>query len=279
MSLPVVLLALQVAAAPVPALSWAEQSYLDARNAANDRVSIGGMKTHDEEKRVIAELTARLRGIIGPIPLAGIDGLGRAAYEGFEGGFEGPGSTDRADGLVFNWRGSVLFVTTRALFARAAAAYLPSPDLTVDEYLFCNTVFQEAPLYLMFAEIPVRHGSSTELARASVGTATEDFGPWPPNTLVVQVVRGDRVYMVGTRLNPGFEQVPNCEAKWNPRGEQVPYDMERVSFNAYRRCVGAVITPSPLFAAVVRRAQAIVDALEGNEPPQLPAGRPAGEPK
>lgn len=164
MSLASVVLALQVAAAPAPALSAAEQRYLDARNAANARFANSDPGTDDEQNRVLAELTAQLRATVGPVALSGIDGPGEAAY----GGFWGVGSTEMADGLCFTWRGSHLFVTTRALFARTAAATRPARDRTVDEALYTATAFTDAA-YSTFAEVPVGHGSSVELARASVG--------------------------------------------------------------------------------------------------------------
>jgi hypothetical protein len=254
MPLVIIALALQVAAAPVPKLSAAEQRYLAARDAANSRFA-NSDEADDEQSRVLAELTAQLRAIVGPVRLSGIDGPGKAAYDAFS----GIGSTEMADGLCFTWRGSGLFVTTRALFARTAAATWPARDPT--EALFSVTVFGDAA-YSKFAEISVRHGSSVELARASVGLVAQDIGAWPPNTLVVQVVRGDRVYMVGTDLTPRLEQVPSCAAKCGSCGDQAAFD-------AYRRCVGSVLPTRPSFAGVVRRAQAIVDALQADEPPRL----------
>lgn len=266
MSLPVAVLAIQVAAAAVPALSASEQRYLDARIAANARFA-NADPADIEPNRVLIQLTSRLREIIGPVSLAGIDGPGKAAYDGFE----GVGSTEMADGLSFDWQGSHLFVTTRALFARTAAATRPTPDRTVDEALLTFTVFTDAA-YMAFADVPVRHGSSIELARASVGLVAQDIGAWPPDTLVVQVLRGDRVYMVGTSLSPRLEQVPTCEAKCGRCRDQAAFD-------AYRRCVGAVLPTRPSFAAVVRRAQAMVDALQAEEPPRLTPERQQSTPK
>jgi hypothetical protein len=259
-----ILLALQVAAAPAPALSASELRYLDARTAANARFA-SAAPADSESDRVLTQLTSQLREVIGPVSLAGAVGPGEAAY----GGFEGVGSTEMADGLVFDWRGSRLFVTTRALFARTAGATRPAAGRTVDEALFTYTVFTDAA-YMAFAEVPVRHGSSIELARASVGLVAQDIGAWPPDTLVVQVFRGARVYMVGTRLSPPLEQVATCKTKCGHCGDQPAFD-------AYRRCVGAVLPTRPSFAAVVRRAQAIVDALQADEPPQLPPMRREGE--
>jgi len=212
-----------------------------------------------EQGRALAELAGQLRAIVGPVRLAGIEGPGEPAYDGFW----GVGSTEMADGLRFKWRGSSLFVTTRALFARTAAATQPLHGRTVDDVLVSSTAIGDAA-YTTFCEVPVRHGPSALLSRASVGLVAQDIGPWPPKTLVVQVERGGRVYVVSTDLSPGLEQVAACEAKWDHRREDAAFD-------AYRRCVGAVLPTRPSFAAVVHRAQAIVDALQADDPARLPA--------
>ncbi|WP_242394416.1 hypothetical protein [Anaeromyxobacter oryzisoli] len=261
MSLALVLFALHVAAAPAPALSASERRYLDARAAANARFADADTESPDEGDRARAELAAQLRTIVGPVRLAGIEGPGEPAYEGFW----GVGSQEMADGLSFKWRGSNLFVTTPALFARTAVTTQPIDDQTVDEILVSRTVIVDAA-YTTFTAVPVRHGPSTLLARASVGLVAQDIGPWPPKTLVVHVERGGRVYVVGTDLSPGLEQVAACKAKWDPR-------MREAAFARYRRCVGAVLPTRPSFAAVIRRAQAIVDALQADDPPGLAAER------
>ncbi|BDG01550.1 hypothetical protein [Anaeromyxobacter oryzae] len=248
------LLALHVAAFPAPSAS--EQRYLDARAAANIRCADGGMEKDQDRAR--AELASQLRAIIGPVRLAGIQGPGAPAYDGFW----GVGSTEMADGLLFKWQSSTLFVTTRALFAHTVATTKSFDYRTVDEVLVSATVIGDAA-YTSFTEVPVRHGPSTQRARASVGLVAQDIGPWPPATLVVQVERGNRIYVVSTDLSPGLEQITACEAKWGPRREDAAFD-------AYRRCVGAALPTRPSFAAVVRRAQAIVDALQQDDPPGSP---------
>lgn len=261
MSLAVVLLALQVAAAParvppaprqapLPPLSADEQSYLQARAAAAAQFGQGAGPA-DQEERALRDLAARLRAIVGPVRLPGLVDRGRTAYQGFY----GLGSSDKADGLFFLWRDARVFVTTRGLWQRTVAAARPVAGGTVDEALAFATVSSDTG-YLRFAEAPVRHGPSTRVARATVGLFAQALGAWPPRDLVVTVEQGDRIYVVATELDPASPQVPACEARWNESPQQDP------DFAIYRRCVGAALPSTPGFADAVRQAQAIVDALE-----------------
>src|ERR1700694_1295704 len=97
MALPLVLLALHLAAEP--ALTASEQRYLDARAAANARFADGNMESYQD--RALAELAGQLRAIVGPVRLAGIQGPGEPAYDGFW----GVGSTEMGGGFRFNCRG------------------------------------------------------------------------------------------------------------------------------------------------------------------------------
>jgi hypothetical protein len=261
MSLTVALVALQLAAAParvppaprqapLPPLSADEQSYLQARAAATAQFGQGAGPA-DQEERALRDLAARLRAIVGPVRLPGLVDRGRTAYQGFW----GVGST-AADGLFFLWRDARVFVTTRGLWQRAVAAARPVPGGTVDEALAFATVSSDAA-YGAYAEVPVQHGPSTRVARATVGIFAQSLGAWPPRDLVVTVERGERVYVIASELDPALPQVPACEARWN----EGRHDDEK-AFAAYRRCVGAALTSSAEFAAAVRQAQAIVDALE-----------------
>jgi hypothetical protein len=261
MSLTVALLALQLAAAParvapaprqapLPPLSADEQSYLPARAAAAALFGQGAGPA-DQEERALRDLAARLRAIVGPVRLPGLVDRGRTAYQGFS----GLGSSEKADGLFFLWREARVFVTTRGLWQRAVAAARPGPGATVDEALAFATVSLDTA-YGAYAEVPVRHGPSTRTARATVGIFAQAIGAWPPRDLLVSVERGERVYLIASELDPALAQVPACEARWN-EGRQQEQD-----FAAYRRCVGAALPSTADFAAVVRQAQALVDALE-----------------
>ncbi len=219
----------------------------------------------------MGDLEARLREIVGPVRLPGLASPGKLAYEGFW----GVGSTPVvADGMVFDWSGNTLFVTTRALYMRAVGALRVRSD---EDDMVSRTVLGGHVAFVTFANLPVRKGGSTKRVRAVVGVAFQAYGPWPPNYLVVQVERGERVSVVGASLEPPLEQVDDCEARFNADMSKIPHGanedrlQDRV-YDTYRRCIGSALPSRPSFAAVLGRAQAIVDQLEAGDAEGPPTG-------
>jgi hypothetical protein len=266
--------ALLMAATPAPKLSAMEQRYIEVRDAATARFA-KGEGPGAAERQAMDGLEAQLGAIVGPVRASGLTGPGKLAYEGFW----GVGSTPAvADGVVFSWRSDTLFVTTRALYTRSAAAAHSNGVRPADE-MISRTVIGGHAAYVTFADLPVRKGASTERVRATVGVATQDDGPWPPNYLVVQLERGERVFVVGASLKPPLEQVAECEHQFNADWRKIASgtgDTERLRagvYGNYRRCVGATLPSRPSFTAALARAQAIVDQLEAGDGAGPPAGR------
>lgn len=266
--------ALVLVASPTPRLSANEQRYIEARDAATTRF-VKGEGPWDAEQRVTDDLRARLREIVGPVRVPGLTGPGTLAYAGFW----GVGSTPiMADGMVFDWNDDRLFVTTRALYTRWVRTLRNVDPRSLGDEVVARTVFGGDVAFATFAELPVRMGASTRRGRAVVGLAGQAYGSWPPNCLIVQVERGDRVFVVSASLDPPMEQVAACEARFKadeskiPRGE-AGHGLEERAFDAYRRCVGPKLPTRPSHAAVLGRAQAIVDRLEAGDGGGAPAGR------
>jgi hypothetical protein len=259
---------LLMAASPAPKLSTMEQRYVEARDAATARYSKGPMAG---DEQAMGGLEVQLREIVGPVRLPGLASPGKLAYDGFW----GVGSI-QADGLVFDWSGNTLFVTTRGLYMRAVGALRPTKDPSVEDEMVSRTIMVDVA-FVTFADLPVRKVGSTKRVRAVVGSAAQAYGPWPPNSLIVQVERGERVFVVCAELKPPLEQVDDCEATFNAAMKKFTGrdrgDMERLQFNAYRRCAGSALPSRPSFAAVLGRAQAIVDQLEAGDAEGSPTGR------
>lgn len=247
-----------------------EQRYVEGRDAATARYSKGPMAG---DEQAMAGLEAQLREIIGPVRLPGLAGPGKLAYDGFW----GVGSI-QADGLVFDWSGNTLFVTTRGLYMRAVGALRPTKDPSVEDEMVSRTIMVDVA-FVTFADLPVRKVGSTKRVRAVVGVATQAYGPWPPNSLIVQVERGERAFVVYSELKPPLEQVAHCESKFNADWRKIASgasDTERLQagvYDTYRRCVGETLPSRPSFTAALARAQAIVDQLEASDGASSPAGR------
>lgn len=248
-----------LAASPPPALSAQEQRYVEARAAA--AVRFGQPSTDGQaEAKALADLRSRLHAIVGQVRLPGLDGgEGRLAYDGFW----GVCSTEMEDGLTFEWGKATLFVTSRALHLRALA--MPSPG-AADEPMVFGTVICDAA-FGVFTEVPVSHHAPTRRARAVLGLGYQDYTSSPPDTLVVEVEREGRIYVVAA-TPAALEPVRECAVRFDADWKKVPNDAadkdrrEAQVFKAYRECAAPVIASRPAFAAVVRQAQGIVDRLE-----------------
>jgi hypothetical protein len=272
---PALAAALVVAAAPGPKLSTAEQQYIEARDAATARFSKRDVPDK-AERQAMDHLRGLLRQIVGPVRLPDLAGPGELAYEGFWGVGSTPGV---ADGLWFNWKSNTLFVTTRPLFVRAVGTEPPRDARSVEDIMISRTVLAGHAAFTTFADLPVRMGVATKRGRAVVGVVAQADGPWPPNHLIVQMERGERVFVVAASLEPPMEQVEDCKSKFNADLQKIPNGSDNLDqlqdrvYDSYRRCIGSTLASRPSYAAVLGRAQAIVDQLEAGEGAEPPTPR------
>lgn len=134
-----------------------------------------------------------------------------------------------------------------------------------------RTILQGHAGFTTFADLPVRMKAETRRGRAVIGVVAQDDGPWPPNYLVVQMERGERVFVVAAPLEPPMEQVEDCKTKFNDSWQRIPNGAEYKDqlqigvYDAYRHCIGPGLASQPSYAAVLGRAQAIVDQLEAEQ--------------
>jgi hypothetical protein len=282
-------LMLGLAAPSAPPASPLERSYLSKRDEYVRRFEKTGADVGPHEDRhALDELEKLLRAIVGPVKLAGLAGPGTINLETLQhdGGF------GQADGLRFDWGGDDLFVTSRPVLDCYLTMHGDLPrdlvELSRTDEIYSLILNWNAAFY-RFTDIPVTHDGSITVAQASITLPAQDIGPWPPTTVLVFVERGHRVFVVRSELKDQLPQMPVCEAKWNeferkytdalraahrPGGSTAkdPSRYEQEGYDAYRRCYGRAIRDHASFAAVTRRAQAIVDRLRGDEA-RGPGGR------
>ncbi len=111
----------------------------------------------------------------------------------------------------------------------------------------------------LLGEIPVVRPQTIVVARAFLAGYSQDQGPSVPTDLLVFVDRGDRIFIVESKIDPPLKQLVACEAERN--------DYERTGryldsdYEAYRRCYARATRDPVAFAPQHRSAQAIVDRL------------------
>lgn len=267
--------ALLLTGSPSPKLSAAEQTYVAARDAETVRFS-KGEGPFDAEREALERMRGMLRDIIGPVRLPGLAGQGELAYEGFWGVGSTPGVVD---GLWFDWQGTHMFVTTRALYMLAAGGSRGQTATDTEDDLVARTVHAGHAAFVTFADLPVKFSAEAKRGRAVLGLSAQDDGPFPPSDLVVQMERGGKMFVVAAALQPPMEQVEDCAMKYlaatksSGGGADDRVKTRERAFASYRRCFGQAVASLPTYGGVLTRAQTIVDLLESANPAGSPAPR------
>jgi hypothetical protein len=260
-------------------LSDLEQSYLSTRDEQIrrfDAIAAGSTpdeksrglapdkldKLYEDDKDALRHLEKMLHSIIGPVNVPGVSGPGRINLQTLT---KDLGFGD-LDGLSFDWGRDTLLVTTPGLFDRWVAGrswrQKPSDHLAVartDEvYTFAS--FGDIACFLL-GEIPVERPQGVSVVQAFLAGYSQDQGPTTPTDLLVFVDRGDRIFIVRSRIDPPLKPIAACEA------ERKVYEGNRryldSDFEVYRRCYGRATRDRVIFAPLHRKAQLIVGRLEG----------------
>jgi hypothetical protein len=290
--LPIALLMLGVtlgcAAAATP-----EEDYLAARDAYIKKFTHGAqddaaIKAHE---RALADLQTKLRRVIGTIDIKGFPHEGKFSLDGLIEGDEGFGMLD---GLVFGADGDKqqVLVTTASLFDKWLAAHRnfwkenPLPTdmaAALERDDFYTQALGGGAAFLAYAKIPITKPAWATLAYAILDGRTQDQPPQVPDEMIITVRRADRVFIVTTNTATAAGPIAACDAAHaraakqaeaaseadqkaqgkNPalheKAEQLARDADRI----YPDCFAKEAPRAGFFPALVRQAQALVDALPG----------------
>jgi hypothetical protein len=274
MKFPLIALALSLSAVCHDAV-WAaspEQNYLAARDAYIKAFHNGGADPDfDKHKSALADLETQLRRIIGPTTLKGFPAEGKIHLDTLSPEDEGFGLLD---GLVYaipldekgiDERASVV-VTTKGLFEAWLRAHKtkwwnqdPLPQdlqaaLRSDE-LYRQALSTDAAV-VTFARLPVAKPSWARTAFGILATRTQDDIGSAPTEMDIVVIGNERVYVATAKIDVAVGPIAACETirrQFKARAE----DADRI----YLRCFATHAHDENSFAAAVKQAQALVDAL------------------
>ena len=264
------LLALPAAASAAPP----EQSYLAARDAYIRAFQHGYTGSDiDKHTRALADLEAQLHRIIGPTALKGFPAEGKIHLDTLSTEDEGFGLLD---GLAYaipldekgiDERASVV-VTTKGLFEAWLRAHKtkwwnqePLPQdlraaLRSDE--FYRQALSTDAAVVTFAQLPVAKPSWARTAFAVLATRTQDDVGTAPTEMDVVVIGAARVYAVTAKTEVTVGPIAACE---KIRQQFKAKKREEQSDRAYVRCFATHAHDASGFAAAVKQAQALIDAL------------------
>lgn len=243
------------------------------------------------EDQAFRQLEAMLKDLIGPVAIRGFPREGHISLEtlleelGFgqlDGLAYAPPDGERrvvatTDGLFRAW--------LKASEARQHGVFAVPQDLR--EALRSDDVYTMAigsdSRIDRFAELPVASATADDMF-AMLAIHRQDIGPWMPDRIIVSLVRNGRVFVAVEPTSMPIEPIPECSAIWT-RYEQANRDALRVYWgskadeatrqalfkkaitlegegdDAHRRCFAEHVKEQGYYQAVVRQAQALVDAL------------------
>jgi hypothetical protein len=274
-----------------------EADYLEARDKAiaevkaleNSKASQSAIDAAMD--KALADLTKRLKDIVGPVSIKGFPGAGRLNLLN-----EAYGSLDGSlDGVAYDDQGSGVVVTTRSLLTawlegkakdEDKESRLPTDvEAAVRQENFYTLSFGGDAAIVKFADLPVTKPAGAALAVAALGLIMQGTGYSPPDTIVATVVKGDRVFVASIPRTAPIGKIPACDAILTESSRkadklQAEYDAEdRASglknkklfdeisqaqdqgYTDARACFNARAPKQSFFAGLTKEAQSLVDRL------------------
>ncbi|WP_445145825.1 hypothetical protein [Dyella sp. Tek66A03] len=272
----------------------ATSAYVAARNKAVVEIRVASERepatVEPRNSSALNQLQGMIKQIIGPIRLEGfptsgtsnvddlVEDLGYGKLDGiavqsFDGKEQAVVSTMP---LLRTWLRDTSDIAEHHPIATTADVVA-----TFATEIFYTRVFQDDAYYYKYAELPVTSGSATGPARAILFAAAQDYpAPSPPDAIVVTVVSGEKVIVIKTKAKA--PDIASCASTFKREYQlaQDAYaayqksrlrdkaafdrstDMEDRANSHYLQCYGQHLPEQPVYAELVREAQALVDKVQ-----------------
>jgi hypothetical protein len=261
-------------------------TYLAARDRMLANFSESGAADKDQSS-ALTYLERMLRQAVPPWRAPGFTAKGEIALDTLKSGDEGRG---RLDGLryVSTTEDTAVVVSTLPLLKRWLSdhrAWWPGREnvpQTVDaafqsEAFYTQAISPDAAMYA-YGAVPLAPGKGVALLAVFSQDLTFDTGP---DSIVVSVSRGERVFVAQQKLNTGTKPVAVCQsamkqalaqsdAEMNAYGasrlkDRVRFDrhvaLEENADREYRRCFARHLPEEPTYAAILKQAQRLAELL------------------
>lgn len=247
-----------------------EQHYLDLRNryiakfskaAENDET----IKQHDA---ALQELAGVLRGLVGPVTIAGLPADGQSNVDTL---FRGDIGFGHLDGLGFASEGdkTQAVVTTTTLLKHWLAEHredgMPQEvGAAFRSDRFYYYAIQDAA-FAKYAELPIKKPATASVAVAVLGVRGNGGLKAPPHEIDVVVVQGEKVYFLATSDAVKTAEIQACEKVWKQmmakKASQDAMAREDQAMDAYTKCFAREAPGQSWFAAAVKKAQSQLELL------------------
>ncbi len=265
-----------------------EQAYLAARDAYVKTFSRGEFDL-DQHTRALADLEAQLRKLIGPTSLAGFPAEGKIHLDTLSREDEGFGLLDGLayviplDDKGIDEKVSVV-VTTPGLLAAWLKAHKTNLQAAPRSDEFYRAALSTDAAVVSFAPLPVIKPAWAKTAFGVLAIRTQDLVGSAPKEMDIVVVGAERAYAVTAKLAAPVGAIAACEksrqqvkaqaeAAWaayersgkkNEALSDKATKLDEQSDTAYTQCFATRAREASGFAAAVKQAQALIDALPPN---------------
>lgn len=252
-----------------------EDEYIAARDAAiaTEKAAPAGdidEATRKREETARADLTGRLKTIIGPVAVKGLDGPARLNIETL---FEGDQGFGTLDGLVF---GAVdgpvqVIVTTEGLLQRWLVAHQhwwgdksPSMPQTLAAAAATDAFYTQAistdAAVTKFVALPIKKPEQATFAFAMLAARSQDSVPGRADEVFVIAAYGGRVYLAYSKASAAIGPIASCERI--RRAAQTKSDEEQVKGERdFLRCFAERAPREEAFGAALKDAQDMLGRL------------------
>jgi predicted CoA-binding protein len=247
-----------------------EQRYLELRDryiakfskaAENDEA----FKQHDA---ALNELTAVLRGLVGPVTIKGLPAEGRTNVDTL---YKGDSGFGHLDGLGFASKGDKMqaVVTTTGLLKHWLAEHradgMPQEiGAAFKSDRFYYQAIQDSA-FAKYAELPITKPASASAAAAVLGIRGNGDLKGNPREIDVVAIQGEKVYLLAVTDAVKTAEIPACEKVWKQMmARKTPKDaiaLEDQAMAAYTKCFAKEAPGQSWFAAAVKRAQNQLELL------------------
>ena len=291
-----------LAASPEAAYLAARDKYIaEIKALENSKASQSAIDAAMD--KALADLTKRLKDIVGPVSVKGFPGAGRLNLDTLSEHQVGYGNLD---GVVYvderptSTNPPYVVVTTRSLLT----AWLEGKAKDEDKESRLPTDVEAAVrqenfysggdvAFAKYADLPVTKPAGADLAVAALGLFRQDNTASPPDTIVATIVKGDRVFVASIPRTAPIGKIPACEAIWTEASRkadtlQAEYvasglkdkKLAQEGIQAQHQgdgdahaCFNARAPKQSFFPGLTREAQSLVDRLAlSTEARQQPVG-------
>jgi len=233
--------------------------------AADSCWKIQGAGLFERDRENLTSLERLLRQAIGPFSLEGFD-TGKINLETLT----PEADLGRLDGLKYTSKDAqtTLLVTTRPLVNDWLGKFYDRPTVAVRD--LTGVLSMEPGPFMTQAwaiqdqhfdlvdHLPVTKPDHATLVAAFLGELCAEDENYVPDSVLAEVVFGDRVYLISQPVSIRLPTLDDCDRQWQKLWDLRKPDDAATAFN---QCYSSRVTASPAYRAAVEQAQRLVNSF------------------